>query len=166
MSRLAWLESSSLSTWLRESDAMWALPGALFMHSLAMGVVAGLCGVLCLRARGMAATYPSAALREFLPLISVAWWTCLISGLLLLVAYPTKALTNPVFFLKLAAVATAWLAWRQVGRGFYGTDAAAQALAMPRTQRLAAVSVLAWLAAIVLGRLLAYTYRHLLASAS
>ncbi len=161
---LSWLEAGALSTWLRESESLWALPGMLFLHTLAMGLLAGACIVLCLRVWGIAAGASMAALRDFLPLIHVALWVSVITGVLLLIAYPVKALTNPVFYIKLAAIAIALACWRGVVRNRYVPGGAASGSNASRVRRLAAWSLLAWFAAIALGRLLAYTYRYMTAS--
>jgi hypothetical protein len=76
----------------------------------------------------------------------------LLSGLALLLAYPAKALTNWVFYFKMALVLVAvWVAAR-INRE----------LQSPRTvgfdgRRWALASLLLWAGAIVTGRLLAYT---------
>ena len=36
-----WLEATALSTWIRESDSLLALPGILTLHTLAMGWAKG-----------------------------------------------------------------------------------------------------------------------------
>src|SRR4029450_1711509 len=55
----------------------------------------------------------------FMPVMWFGFWLNAVSGVALLVAYPTKALTNPVFYLKLALIALAvWLASLIGGRVF------------------------------------------------
>jgi hypothetical protein len=85
-----------------------------------------------------------------------------ITGLLLLIAYPTKALSNPVFYLKLLVIAVAICAWRGVAASAYSNSGRRHESGWLSARRLAALSTLAWLTAIALGRLLAYSYRHLL----
>jgi hypothetical protein len=74
------------------------------------------------------------------------------SGIALLVGYPTKALTNPVFYLKLGLIAVALVLVNMIRRR-------QQQLSDPRM--LAVFSLLCWAGAIVAGRLLAYTYSRL-----
>ena len=107
---------------------------------------------------------PLTELRRFLPLIWVGVWLCVVSGVILLIAYPTKALTNPVFYLKLAAVATAlFITWYLVKSVLRDPDH--DAFRAPRKARvLALMSLLLWAGAIASGRLLAYTHNMLLAS--
>ena len=75
---------------------------------------------------------------------------------LLLIAYPTKALTNPMFYLKLSLIAVGLAVFVAVNKRLEQWTSAAQ--------RWIGVALLAsWGGAIVAGRLLAYTYRRLMA---
>jgi len=80
---------------------------------------------------------------------------------LLVIGYPTKALTNPLFYLKLAIIGSALSLIpglrRAVLRAGDGREAASR-----KTRLLAITSILLWAAAIVVGRLLPYTYHRLL----
>ena len=84
------------------------------------------------------------------------------SGVLLLIGYPTKALTNPVFYLKLTfifwAMAILVRIDRRVVAGLAGDPARERTL-----RRMAAVSLVCWIGAIFAGRFLAYTYSRLTA---
>ncbi len=77
----------------------------------------------------------------------------LFTGIALLIGYPTKALTNPVFYLKLGLIAAGLVILRAIFR----RTGSAQA-AMGVTKVLAAALLIAWIATITAGRLLAYTY--------
>ena len=49
-------------------------------------------------------------LRHFARVMWLGFWLNTASGLLLLIGYPTKALTNPVFYMKLLLIAVGmWL---------------------------------------------------------
>ena len=101
------IESSALSTWIRESDSLLALPGILTLHTLAMGFLAGTSLVIALRLLGFARAIPVPALDRFFPILWLSFWINAVTGVLLLLAYPTKALTNPYFYIKLAIIAAA-----------------------------------------------------------
>jgi hypothetical protein len=151
-----WLESTAFSIWMRESPSMFAFPGILAAHTVGLGFLAGLNGALDLRLLGVARTIPPAALLRFLPVMWIGLWINVVSGIAVLLAYPTKGLTNPVFYLKLGFIAAALLILRILVR----RTSMAQ-LPRPTTKILAAVSLLAWAAAITAGRLLAYTCTRL-----
>ncbi len=82
-----------------------------------------------------------------------------LSGLALLMAYPIKAFTNPVFYIKLTLIACALIVLGQLRkyvRGVGITD-----LVPKRIKLLAGTSLLLWASATTAGRLLAYTYNRL-----
>lgn len=157
---LRWLEQSAPSIWLRESESWFALPGMLLLHTIGMGLLAGTCLVIGLRVLGSAASLPLAPFAGFRPLIRGSFWLNFFSGMALLLAYPTKALTNPLFYAKLGMVVIAVIAWRRASRSLFTTQ---PALITPRLKRIVLLSLCCWFVAILCGRLLAYTYQHLLA---
>jgi hypothetical protein len=147
-----WLEATSLSTWIRESTSVWAFPAILSLHTIGMGFAAGFNAAVDLRILGFAPSVPLVELRRFLPVMWTGFWINAVSGVLLLIAYPTKALTNPVFYVKLSFIALALVGVRLIGN------------AEPATRKLrllAIASLVCWTGAITAGRLLAYTYSHL-----
>jgi hypothetical protein len=155
-----WLESTALSLWLVESPSVFAFPMVLALHTVGLGLIAGLSAALDFRILGVAPHIPVTAFRRFLPIMWFGFWLNAASGVLLLIAYPTKALTNPVFYLKLAliAVAVGILATRR--RHLRGGEMAVTA----RLKLMAVTSLVCWGAAIAAGRLLAYTYSRLTAA--
>jgi len=157
---LVWLESSALSEWVVGSDSLLAFPGILALHAIGMAFAAGLAAVLDLRILGVAPGVPLAAFRRFMPVLWTGFWLNAASGVLLLVGYPTKALTNPVFYLKLLLIGVAMVLLVRIARLIEHGDMAAPAVA--RTlRRLAIASLVCWSGAITAGRLLAYTYTRL-----
>ena len=71
---------------------------------------------------------------------------------------PAKAVTNPMFYVKLAAIGLGvWLTWFAAPRE--EADPAFQAGPLPRRVRLYGAGLMAiWIFVIIAGRLLAYTY--------
>jgi hypothetical protein len=80
---------------------------------------------------------------------------------LLLIAYPTKALTNPIFYLKLTLIAAGVVLAMKIRVYLMGGTVGANDAAPGRLRKLAAVSLLIWVASITAGRLLAYTCTRL-----
>jgi hypothetical protein len=164
-----WVEGTALGTWVRESPSIFGFPFILYLHTLGLAMIAGLSSAiaLCLL---MLRSPPRATLwRGAFHLIWVGLGINVLSGIALLAAYPAKALTNPVFYAKMLAIAVAvgivsWLQ-RQLTSAGIASLAPSAVLAGPTlAQRRAAVSLLAlWLVATVCGRLLAYTHSILMA---
>lgn len=160
---LLWLESTAFSTWMRESTSIFAFPIVLALHTIGLGLIAGLGVALDLRILGFAARIPVPEFRCFLPLMWLGLWLNVTSGLALLAAYPTKALTNPVFYLKLGFIVVALVILKVVRRRLL-TEGMALATSMSGNVKiLAAASLGCWAGAITAGRLLAYTYTRLMA---
>ena len=157
-----WLEATPLSIWTRESTSVLAFPAILSAHAIGMGLAAGVGGVIALRLLGAAHTIPVGPLRSFVPVLWIGFWINASSGVLLLVAYPTKGLTNPVFYVKLACIAIAMTTFVAIRRRLDVHAPASDAVATGPLRWLAIVSLVAWVSAIFAGRLLAYTYHRLL----
>ena len=181
-----WLEATAFSVWMRESPSVFAFPLILAVHTIGLGFIAGISVALDLRILGIASRIPLAEFRRFWPFMWVGLWLNVISGLALLAAYPTKALTNPLFYVKLGLIAAALVILRSVRRvvttpeyvpasvnARHGQSVAAVQLkpaddvtpAMPVLQlpkRLAVASLVCWAGAIAAGRFLAYTYVRLM----
>jgi len=160
---LLWLESTSLSLWIVGSDSMFAFPGILTLHAIGMGFAVGINAALDLRILGVAPGVPIAEMRRFVPVLWFGFWLNAVSGVLLLIGYPTKALTNPVFYLKLDLIAVGMILFVRISRRlFAGNDGPPpDAASSQPLRRLAIVSLICWAGAITSGRLLAYTYTRL-----
>ena len=162
---LAWLESTALSQWIVGSPSMFAFPGILVLHAIGMGFAVGVSAALDLRILGVASRVPLGEMRRFLPFLWAGFWLNAASGMLLLIGYPTKALTNPVFYLKLTLIAIAMVLLVRIARTAFvssdQTDASLDLHVPPSLRRLAIASLLCWAGAITAGRLLAYTYTRL-----
>ena len=159
-----WLEATALSVWMRESISVFAFPGILSVHTVGMGFVAGLSAAMGLRILGLAPRVPLLELQRFFPLLWIAFWLNAVSGVLLLIAYPTKALTNPLFYFKLILIALAVAAVRAIRKSVFADQNLDLNPVPPRGRQLAAATMFLWAAAITAGRLLAYTYTRLTAS--
>jgi hypothetical protein len=162
METLAWFEATGFSTFMRESG--FAFFGTLILHAIGMGFIVGVHAVTDLRLLGVAPGVPLTTLRRFRPV----GWTALVvvslSGVLLLAAYPTKALTNPLFYVKLLAAASALLVGRALSRGVLSETRRDSGPIPSQARALAWLSLALWVVAITSGRFLAYTYRILMAA--
>ena len=157
-----WIERTGLSLWIRE-DSVWAFPIVLILHTIGLAFLVGANVAVTARMLGVARGVPLTAMLPFFQVMWLGFWVNAASGVLLLAAYPTKALTNPLFYVKLALIAVAlvhaqWVRAQILNRPTFGGPHA------PGTVRmLAAASLLCWFAAVTTGRLLAYTYTYLMA---
>jgi hypothetical protein len=156
---LAWIEDGTLSNLIRGSESIFAFPAVITLHTIAMGFLAGGSVAIDLRIIGFAPSIPLKPMERFFPLLWLALTLSVVTGILLVIAYPTKALTNPVFYLKLGLVVIAlWLVHRIGATVLRAPDAGHKTVAT-RGRMLALASLGAWMAVITAGRLLAYTNR-------
>jgi hypothetical protein len=158
----AWLESTAFSVWMRESPSVFAFPIILAVHTIGLGLLAGINVALDLRMLGFTAQVPLTVFRRFWPFLWLGLWMNVLSGIALIVAYPTKALTNPVFYIKLALIAVALAILRAVRRFRLTDEIAPPSQQRWSTRALAIASLLCWAGAITTGRFLAYTYIRLM----
>jgi Family of unknown function (DUF6644) len=155
---LAFVEHSDLSDWVR-SDCLCAFPTIVTLHNVGMAFLAGGSIVIDLRLLGFAPQMPLKPMARFVPLLWLAFTVIAATGILLLVAYPTKALTNPLFYIKLCLVAVAiGLVYLIATHILRAPEVDRKPLA-PNAKVLAIASLAAWAAVIAAGRYLAYTHR-------
>jgi hypothetical protein len=155
------LERSGLSTWIRESESAFAYYFVLVLHNIGLALLVGTCGVLGARLLGFVPELPLAPLARFFRFIWAGFWLNVASGIVLLIAYPTKALTNPVFYVKLVLVALGVWSLRRIEQQL-SSDAAARdsTPAVPRSLALWMLGL--WLGVLTAGRALAYTATYIL----
>ena len=157
-----WIEQSTFSTWLRESPSLLVFPTILLLHTIGMGFLAGTNAAIDLRVLGVAPRMRIAPLQKFYPLMWSGFWVNLATGILLIIAYPTQAFTNPVFYVKLGFIALAVTNTLMIRRAVFA-DPRLDEMAVPaRWKLLATTSLFFWAGAITAGRLLPYTTRQLM----
>jgi hypothetical protein len=154
----AFVEDSDLSQWIR-GDSMLAFPTIITLHTICMGFLAGASCAINLRILGAAPGIPLASLRSLYPLMWLAFTVNAVTGVLMVIGYPTKQLTNPLFYIKLSLVALGvWLVYR-IGTAVLSPAESSQKAITAHARWLAAASLASWVSLIIAGRLLEYTHR-------
>jgi hypothetical protein len=155
MDVLASIEASTVATWTRESTSIWAYPTILTLHTFGLAVVVGANAVVDFRLLGIAPRIPIPSLRGLFPIM---WWAFALNfatGVLLFMADATTKAGQWVFYLKLGLITVALLVARAESSRLNEDHSTAGAVAS-NLRTLALLSLVAWTAAIVAGRLLAY----------
>ncbi len=164
MAFLVAIEQSALGVWIRETPSVFAFPFILFLHTLGLGIVVGVNVAINVWALGFAKRYPIGPLQQLMPVMWIGFAINAVSGVLLLVAYPAKALTNPIFYIKLGLIAVAVVALAWLGRQvFAGADPGRVFEPGIRVKSVAATTLALWAGTIATGRFLAYTHSILMA---
>jgi hypothetical protein len=155
-----WLEATALSTWLRDSPSLWAFPFVLILHTVGLAFFIGANVAWDVRALGFLRGVRFGSMERYFLVMWTGFWINASSGTLLLIAYPTKALTNPLFYAKLTLIAVGILLAQRIRRHMHARPGDE---VMPAALRaLAATSLACWVAVIFAGRLLAYTCSRLM----
>jgi hypothetical protein len=157
-----WIERSGVSTWLREEPSLMVFPFILILHTVGLAFLVGANIAIDTRVLGLARGVPLLSLHRYYAWMWAGFWVNAFSGVLLLIAYPTKALTNPVFYAKLALIGVA-LYLAGIIRSRMEDGSVAAGVGAPRPLKvLAAASLAVWAVSIFAGRFLAYTCHRLM----
>lgn len=160
-------EAGEFSSWLREGNFIIE-PFATYyvllgLHAIGMAAVVGICFMLSSRILGFQLALSMAAAGR---LLQLAWWGFYLnlgSGILLILAQPRREGITPLFWAKMVFVVFAVAAMYTIGKGLAAVRPVADGRGgvveiAPWGLRVSAVMVdLAWLLAIVSGRLVGYT---------
>jgi hypothetical protein len=155
MAFLTALHDSAISTWIRESETVWAFPTVLTVHTFGMMLLVGCAWVVDLRVLGIARSIPIGPLRPLFRVMWVAFWINLATGVLLFIADPERKATSLLFGFKMLLIIVNLPLLRRLERAIY--RAGPEPAAVDRgTRRLAIASAALWAGTIFTGRLLGY----------
>jgi len=155
MEFLTWLEHSGFAMTIKGSTVLYELP--LVFHAIGMAILVGFSTAVYLRILGVASSVPLAPLERFFPVMYAGFWINAASGVLLFSLYPIKAVTNPVFFIKMGGVVLAVVCLRRIKHQVFGNRAIHDTrVVAPADKVLAGTALFVWLATITAGRLMAY----------
>jgi hypothetical protein len=155
------IEQTGLSTWMRETESPFGFYFVLLFHTFGLALLVGANAVVDLRLLGVGRDIPLAPLKRLFALMWTGFWINAASGTLLVIAYPTKSLTNPDFYIKLTLIGFAVWTMHKLQSHVFDDSSLGEAAIMAKGATLAKWSLLLWVGAITAGRLLAYTYTHL-----
>lgn len=161
MEFLFWLENTSYATWMREADylhSMFPYTFVLSLHAIGLALLVGPNAAINLRILGFAPSLPLAPMEGFFRLMWVGFWLNAVSGVLLIPTAAVTFFTDPIFYIKLGAIAAAVVVLRLIHREVFRADPAERdAMALsPRAKTLAGTSLVLWAIANLSGRLMAY----------
>ena len=156
------IEQTPLSTWLRESTSVFGFYFILLFHTIGMSLVVGASAVVDLRILGIASALPLRPLKRLFTIMWVGLALNVTTGLFLLTAYPTKALTNPDFYVKLSFIGLAVFTMRKMSIQVFEDASLDESAMTKRGRTMAALSLVFWIGAVSAGRLLSETSKYVL----
>jgi hypothetical protein len=155
MEYLTALHDSAFSTWIRESETVWAFPTVLTVHTFGMMLLVGCAWLVDLRLLGIGRTVPIGPLRPLFRMMWFAFWINLATGVLLFIADPERKATSLLFGFKMLLIVINLTLVRRLERAVY-RDTAEPTVVSGGARQLAAASALLWAGTIFAGRLLGY----------
>jgi hypothetical protein len=155
MDLLSSLENSGFSTWLKESNSLWAYPMVLTLHTIGLALLVGANTVLDLRLLGFAPRLPLEELARSFRVMWIGFWVNALSGVMLFAADATTKGATLLFLTKMALVALGVVVIVITRRQVFG-NTPDRPRVTTAAKALAATSLLVWIAAIAAGRLMAY----------
>ena len=156
MDFLASIEHSGFSVWVRESNSLLAYPLVLFLHTVGMGIVAGISAFIALRILGCAHEVPLADVRKMYPYMWAGFILNTVTGIVLFLIDATTKVIDPDFYIKLVFIAAAVVLMYQINAKVFGDPLLEKRPIQTNGKILAFASIVCWMGAITAGRLLAY----------
>ncbi len=150
------IEATGLSSWTREST--YGFYYVLLVHTAGLALLVGASFFIDLRLLGVAEKIPLKALKSFYGFIWTGLVISALSGGLLVVSYPTKTLTNLIFYFKMVFIVIGMMIMQRI----YHKVLMREDMDVVETgKRLAKYSLIMWFITLTAGRLLAYTAKYL-----
>jgi hypothetical protein len=155
---LTTLENTPLAMWVGES--LWAYPSLLACHIVGLAIVVGLLTTRDLKLLGF---FPGVAYQTFsdlMPVVVVAFSLNAVSGFLLFSSQASYLSTSLPFRAKLICIAVGLFCAinQQMRRKKSITSGVEEPASGHLTKAAACISLLAWVGAIIAGRLIAYIF--------
>ena len=156
MDALKAIEDTGFGIWVRESGSIWSYPTIIFLHSLGLSFVVGLNWAIDLRLLGLAPQLPIRPMEKLFPFMWIGFWINAVSGIALTIGDAATMLNNPIFYVKMACIASAMVVLVTTRRKVFRDPSLNDAFVPGSAKLLAVLSLLCWTGAITAGRLTAY----------
>lgn len=153
---LEWIESTELSTAIREGALPYPIIGGI--HLLGIALFGGMVLVTDLRLLGWAMRRSSVTdvVQQFRPWKWVGFVLVIATGLLLTWAEPLKLYRSPAFWVKMALLVLVGVHALAFRARVYGNTASLDVAVTTEAKLAASLSLLLWAGLIISGRLIAY----------
>ena len=151
-----WVEQLSYSTWVRESNSIWAFPMYLFAHTLGMSIVAGGAAIISMALLGLWPKTPLRPLERLYPYMMWGFVVNTFTGISMFMKDASVYSRNYDFWIKLLFVALGMVLLSRIRKQVFGDPDLDNRAVTPAARRLAWLSLGCWFAAICAGRLIAY----------
>jgi len=151
-----WVEQLSYSTWVRESNSIWAFPMYLFAHTLGMSLVAGGAAMISMALLGLWPRTPLRPLERVFPYMMFGFYVNAFTGVSIFMKDASTYSRNWDFWIKLVFILLGMLLLVRIRKQVFQDPDLDNRPVTPAARRLAWASLFCWFAAICAGRLIAY----------
>jgi len=149
-----WLQGLSIANWIATDETIWSFPLILFLHSVGMGLTAGVMFMICLRLVGVGRPLPVSSMRMLFKIFWAGFVLNVITGSLLFAAHATITGNQPIYYAKLGLIAVG-VALAVPLEKFVKSDGSDGSI--PSAVRsIAAMALAVWVGVITTGRFIAY----------
>jgi uncharacterized membrane protein len=151
---LQWMRESPVGVAMREAPGMF--PATEMAHFIGLSLLFGVMLVVDFRILGAFRQTSYASVLKLLPFAVLGFTLNLVSGVLFIACNPDLYLTNPAFFAKLTVIAVGGVnaLWFTFAEHRQIAGLSNDAIAPTPARVMAAASLVMWVLAILLGRLL------------
>jgi hypothetical protein len=149
-----WLQGLSIANWIATDESIWSFPTILFLHSVGMGLTAGVMFMICLRLVGVGRPLPVSSMRVLFTIFWVGFVLNAITGSLLFAAHATITGNQPIYYAKLSLIAVGVVLAFPLQKFVEGDGS--DASIPTRVKGMAAAALAVWVGVITTGRFLAY----------
>src|SRR5690348_2607700 len=104
MQLMLWVEQLSYSTWVRESNSIWAFPMYLFAHTLGMSIVAGGAAVISMAILGLWPKSPLRPRERMFPYMMIGFYVNAFTGISIFMKDASVYSRNFDFYVKLVFI--------------------------------------------------------------
>jgi hypothetical protein len=153
---MMWVEQLSYSTWVRESNSIWAFPMYLFAHTLGMSVVAGGAAVISMALLGLWPKTPIKPLGRMYPVMMWGFGLNTFTGVSIFMKDASVYSRNIDFYVKLVFIVLGMVVLLRIRKQVFQDPDLDNRPVTPAAKRLAWACLVCWLGAICAGRLIAY----------
>src|SRR4051812_21083911 len=149
---MMWVEQLSYSTWVRESNSIWAFPMYLFAHTLGMSLVAGGAAMISLALLGLWPRTPLRPLERVFPYMMAGFCVNAFTGLSIFMKDASVYSRNWDFWIKLVFILFGMLLLVRIRKQVFRDPDLDLRPVTPAARRLAWASLVCWFGAICAGR--------------
>ena len=149
-----WLQGLSVSMWIATDETIWSFPLILFLHSVGMGLTAGVMFIICLRLVGVGRPLPISSMRMLFRIFWGGFVLNAITGSLLFAAHATITGNQPIYYAKLTLIAAGVALAVPLQKFVDGSGS--DGIIPASVKGMAAAGLAVWIGVITTGRFIAY----------